>query len=94
MDSLRIAMTSKNYKDYGLILVHKVKPLLLMCFWHLDMKLEAEMRYLITCPITGVIPSRDRIILNFHNNEPKFFIRICHNCIFGPPYKSAFLETS
>lgn len=39
------------------------------------MKFKAEMRYLISCPITGVIPSRERIILNFHNNEPKPFYK-------------------
>lgn len=96
VDSLRIAMTSINYKDFGLILVLEVKPLktaahVFLAFGH---ELEAEMIHLITCPITGVINSRDRIVLHFHSNEPKFLIGVCHKCIFGSPYKSAFSEIS
>lgn len=64
----------------------EVKPLKIAAqfFQHLDMKLEAEMMYLITLPITGVIPSRARIFLNSDNNEPKYLIRVCHNWMFGP----------
>lgn len=71
--------------DYGLILVTEVKLLKIAAqfFWHLDMKLEAEMMYLMMLPITVIIPSRARIFLNSHNNEPKCLIRICHNWMFG-----------
>jgi len=52
-------------------------------FWHLDMKLEAEMMHRIMLPVTGVMPSRVRIFLNSHNNEPKYLIRVCHNWMSG-----------
>lgn len=77
---------STSLNDYGLILVPEVKLLKIAAqiFWHLDMKLDAEMMYLITLPITGVIPSRASIFLNSHNNEPKYLIRVCHNWMFWP----------
>lgn len=92
VDSLRTAMTNINDKDYGLILVPEVKAL----------KTAAHVFLAFGYEIRGWNYVSDYIPHNWYNPvyrqsfwiftimSQNFFIRLCHNCIFGPSYKSTF----